>query len=344
MCLYPKLIKNKKYTKNKKNGGVIPAVSDNRVLWVTAACGKCFECRKQKARAWQVRMSEELRENPNAIFVTLTISDESFEYIMDKYQIETNEECCKKMVRLFLERIRKETKKSIKHWFITEMGHKNTERYHLHGIMWGIGIDEIVKKNWKYGFVFIGSFVNEQTINYVVKYMLKKDKDHKEYNPTILCSAGIGAGYLNRKDSELNKYYGGDLKAKDFSLTNLEGKTVKLSDYKGKIVVLDFWATWCGPCRESLPHMQELVNQYKGKDVEFFFVNTMENYIYNLLKKNNISDNLYHKLSEIYQSKNLPTQEIETLRTENKKIATKKAQQELYKYYGGDLKAKDFQK
>ena len=44
MCLYPKLIKNKKYTKNKKNGGVIPVVSDNRALWVTAACGKCFEC------------------------------------------------------------------------------------------------------------------------------------------------------------------------------------------------------------------------------------------------------------------------------------------------------------
>lgn len=208
MCLYPKLIKNKKYTKNKKNGGVIPAVSDNRVLWVTAACGKCFECRKQKARAWQVRMSEELRENPNAIFVTLTISDESFEYIMDKYQIETNEECCKKMVRLFLERIRKETKKSIKHWFITEIGHERTERYHLHGIIWGIGIEEIVRRNWKYGFVFIGSFVNEQTINYVVKYMLKKDKDHKEYNPTVLCSAGIGAGYLNRKDSKLNKFKG----------------------------------------------------------------------------------------------------------------------------------------
>ena len=153
-------------------------------------------------------MSEELRDNPNATFVTLTISNESFEYIMDKYQIETNEECCKKMVRLFLERIRKETKKSIKHWFITEMGHQNTERYHLHGIMWGIGIDEIIKRNWKYGFVFIGQYVSEKTINYVVKYMLKKDKDHKEYNPTVLCSAGIGAGYLNRKDSELNKFKG----------------------------------------------------------------------------------------------------------------------------------------
>ena len=88
MCLYPKLIKNKKYTKNKKNGGIIPTVSDNRVLYVTAACGKCFECRKQKARAWQVRMSEELRENPNAIFVTLTISDESFEHLMVRKYIE----------------------------------------------------------------------------------------------------------------------------------------------------------------------------------------------------------------------------------------------------------------
>ena len=65
--------------------------------------------------------------------------------------------------------------------------------------MWGIGIDEIIKRNWKYGYVFIGQYVNEKTINYVVKYMLKKDKDHKEYNPTVLCNAGIGVGYLNRK-------------------------------------------------------------------------------------------------------------------------------------------------
>ena len=76
--------------------------------------------------------------------------------------------------------------------------------------MWGIGIDEIENKNWKYGFEFIGQYVSEKTINYVVKYMLKKDKDHKEYNPKILCSAGIGAGYLNRKDSKLNKFKGTD--------------------------------------------------------------------------------------------------------------------------------------
>ena len=237
MCLYPKLIKNKKYTKTKKNGGVIPPVTDNRVLYVTAACGKCFECRKQKARAWQVRMSEELRNNPNAVFVTLTISDESFEYIMDKYNIETNEECCKKMIRLFLERVRRETKKSLRHWFVTEMGHDNTERYHLHGIVWGTGTAQIIKDHWKYGFVFIGDYVSEKTINYVVKYMLKKDKDHKDYNPCVLCSAGIGEGYLKRPDSESNRY-----RAKDTNETYRLRNGTKLNlpiYYRNKIYTDD---------------------------------------------------------------------------------------------------------
>ena len=76
MCLYPKLIKNKRYCSTKKNGGTVPNCPDERLRYVTAACGKCYECRKQKARAWLVRMSEELRQNPNALFVTLTIPDE----------------------------------------------------------------------------------------------------------------------------------------------------------------------------------------------------------------------------------------------------------------------------
>ena len=58
MCLYPKLISNKKYTANKKNGGNIPPILDNRVLLVPVGCGKCMECLKQKAREWQIRMSE----------------------------------------------------------------------------------------------------------------------------------------------------------------------------------------------------------------------------------------------------------------------------------------------
>ena len=48
MCLYPKLIKNKKYLPNKKNNWNPPKCEDYRLLYVTAACGKCLECRKQK--------------------------------------------------------------------------------------------------------------------------------------------------------------------------------------------------------------------------------------------------------------------------------------------------------
>lgn len=69
----------------------------------------------------------------------------------------------------------------------------------------------------------------------------------------------------------------GDTRAMDFTLTNLEGENVALSDQKGKVVLLDFWATWCGPCVSSFPHMQELVRQFQNEDVEFFFINSWEN-------------------------------------------------------------------
>ncbi|MBI3257926.1 MAG: TlpA family protein disulfide reductase [Ignavibacteriae bacterium] len=49
----------------------------------------------------------------------------------------------------------------------------------------------------------------------------------------------------------------------DGKITTMDGKPVNLSDLKGKIVILDFWATWCGPCRASFPAMQKLYNQYK---------------------------------------------------------------------------------
>ena len=78
MCLYPKLILNRRYLPSKKNGGVTPVCTDERLRYVTAACGDCYECRRQKQRQWQVRMQEELRENPEAYFMTLTIDDKNY--------------------------------------------------------------------------------------------------------------------------------------------------------------------------------------------------------------------------------------------------------------------------
>lgn len=66
-------------------------------------------------------------------------------------------------------------------------------------------------------------------------------------------------------------------KAPLFSLYNRKGELVNLADYKGKIVVLDFWATWCVPCVQSFPGMQATLDKYRGnKNVEFLFINTWE--------------------------------------------------------------------
>ena len=54
-------------------------------------------------------------------------------------------------------------------------------------------------------------------------------------------------------------------KAAGFSLKNTDGKSVKLSDFKGKIVILDFWATWCPPCRKGIPDLISLQKEYNGK-------------------------------------------------------------------------------
>ncbi len=53
--------------------------------------------------------------------------------------------------------------------------------------------------------------------------------------------------------------------APDFALTNLSGTMVQLSDFKGKVVLLDFWATWCAPCRMEIPEFVQLQKQYADK-------------------------------------------------------------------------------
>ena len=50
-----------------------------------------------------------------------------------------------------------------------------------------------------------------------------------------------------------------------FTVRGLDGRTLKLSDFKGKAVVIDFWATWCGPCRAAMPHLNEVQGQFSGQ-------------------------------------------------------------------------------
>lgn len=56
--------------------------------------------------------------------------------------------------------------------------------------------------------------------------------------------------------------------APQFTLPNLDGKQVSLKDFANKVIIIDFWATWCGPCRQEIPHLNRLYEDYRGKGLE----------------------------------------------------------------------------
>ena len=145
---------------------------------------------------------EETRYDNSGVFVTLTFSDESLNTLSNEIKGLTgynlDNAICKLAVRRFLERYRKKNKTSIKHWLVTEIGGKYTERIHIHGILWMIDTWNI-EKLWSYGNVKLGYSMNEKVVNYIVKYLHKTDIKHKHYNSIVLTSPGIGKQFINRK-------------------------------------------------------------------------------------------------------------------------------------------------
>ncbi|MER7672062.1 TlpA disulfide reductase family protein [Kitasatospora sp. NPDC096128] len=84
-------------------------------------------------------------------------------------------------------------------------------------------------------------------------------------------------GFVTVKGTNLSKADTGKRgDAPDISGETLEGNQVKLSDYRGKVVVLNVWGSWCGPCRAEAKNLQAVADEYKDKGVQFLGINTRD--------------------------------------------------------------------
>lgn len=98
--------------------------------------------------------------------------------------------------------------------------------------------------------------------------------------------------------------------APDWQLTSVEGQTHSLSSYRGRVVVMDFWATWCLPCAKVMPSMQKVHQKFADKGVVVFGINSWENGdAVALMTKNHFSYGLLlngERIAEAYKVTTLP--------------------------------------
>lgn len=87
----------------------------------------------------------------------------------------------------------------------------------------------------------------------------------------VLLSLGLMVGAATTQAKEMNE------PAPDFTLKSRSGENLRLEDFRGQVVMLNFWASWCGPCRQEMPLMDDIYEQYKDLGFTVLAVNVDEN-------------------------------------------------------------------
>ncbi len=135
--------------------------------------------------------------------------------------------------------------------------------------------------NYRAAFPALEKMINKETEDEEIKSEYKRAYQFMYPNRDVKAHLdSIESSRVKQYEAKYKNYNGENLikeKAPEFELLDANGNTVSWKDFKDKIMVIDFWATWCMPCKAALPGMQLLVDQYKNDpEVKFLFIHTKE--------------------------------------------------------------------
>lgn len=133
----------------------------------------------------------------------------------------------------------------------------------------------------------------------------------------IMSGAVVGYNYLkNNYNIDLEDESIDKIKSTDFKVYDINNKEVNLYDYKGKNLVINFWASWCPPCKYEMPYFQNATEKYKDKNIEILMLNLTDGYRETVdsatkyMKENNFDMNLLFdknlEATTIYQVQGVP--------------------------------------